>query len=90
MKVQVLGAIASLAIAAAAAPASQQSTSMEVKTVQLHSLLDALKSHGMNIDQDIEQLITCNISYSLALSVTGPPYTIALASLDLTNCAYTP
>lgn len=68
MKFQVLGAIASLAIAASAAPASHSASSMELKAVQLQGLMDALKSHGSNINQDIAQLITCNVSYSLALS----------------------
>lgn len=68
MKIQVLGVIASLAIAASAAPASHASSSLELKTVQLQNLLDALKSHGTNINQAAEQLITCNVSYSLALS----------------------
>lgn len=68
MKFQILGAIASLAIASSAAPASHSSSSLELKAVQLQNLVDALKSHGSNINQDVAQLITCNVSYSLALS----------------------
>lgn len=67
MKIQAI--IASIATLAMAAPASHLSSPMEVHGVQIRSLLDVLKSHGAAINLDVEQLITCNVSYTLSLSI---------------------
>ncbi|OQD73617.1 hypothetical protein PENDEC_c014G01492 [Penicillium decumbens] len=83
MKFQViLAALASLAIAA---PTVSPVETVKLDKVQVKNLHDVLKTQDK---LQVDQTISCSISYTLDLSA-GPPYTIALGSLDLTNCTYT-
>ncbi|KAJ5707900.1 hypothetical protein N7488_007701 [Penicillium malachiteum] len=85
MKAQTIAVtLFSIFVAASAAPASGTKT-VELSGSQLNS---ALQKHGKAASFDVNQVINCTVSYTLALSTGGPPYTIDLASLDLSNCTY--
>ncbi|KAJ5198458.1 uncharacterized protein N7498_007575 [Penicillium cinerascens] len=85
MKFQfILGALA-LAITTSAAPTAGAVDSIKLSQVQVKNLLDVLKVQGT---LSADQTISCSVAYSLALSTTGPPYTIDLTTLDLSNCTY--
>ncbi|KAJ5151092.1 uncharacterized protein N7482_010344 [Penicillium canariense] len=80
-----LGALLALAVAASAAPVSSVSKTVELSGNQLKGVLSAL---GKGDLLAANQVITCSVAYTLALSTTGPPYTIDLTTLDLSNCTY--
>ncbi|KAJ5109435.1 hypothetical protein N7456_006110 [Penicillium angulare] len=81
----VVATLFSLVLATSAVPWGG-SKSVELSGSQLNS---ALASHGKAATFDVNQVINCSVSYTLALSTGGPPYSIDLATLDLSNCTYT-
>lgn len=71
-KMMFIGALLSLCAAASAIPLSSSlsdlpSSSLQLSGDQLRSLLGALNSHGSAISQDIDQNISCTVSYTLTL-----------------------
>ncbi|KAJ5631827.1 uncharacterized protein N7484_011927 [Penicillium longicatenatum] len=87
MKAQtVIATLFSVCVAASAVPASSGYKTVELSGSQLKS---ALAKYNKGGSLDVNQVINCTVSYTLALSSGGPPYTIDLSSLDLTNCTYT-
>ncbi|KAJ5299269.1 hypothetical protein N7476_010826 [Penicillium atrosanguineum] len=85
MKFQlILGALA-LAITTSAAPTATTVDSVKLSNVQVKNLFDVLKVHSKLA---ADQSINCTVAYTLALTTAGPPYTIDLTSLDLSNCTY--
>ncbi|KAJ5102814.1 hypothetical protein N7532_003343 [Penicillium argentinense] len=88
MKVQAFGALFSLLAAASAAPVTSVSNQLSLSSKQLQSLLSVLAAHDVASTQQVEQSISCAVAYTLALS-DGPPYSIELSTLDLSNCTYT-
>ncbi|CAI7620681.1 unnamed protein product [Penicillium pancosmium] len=84
------GTLFTLLVAASAAPFRESSNQVaKFSGSQLQSLLSVLAVHNVHGALDVDQNISCTVAYSLSLSTTGPPYTIDLASLDLSNCTYT-
>ncbi|KAJ5810643.1 uncharacterized protein N7503_002861 [Penicillium pulvis] len=87
MKAQtVIATLFAVCVAASAVPASSGYKTVELSGSQLQS---ALSKFNKGANFDVNQVINCTVSYTLALSASGPPYTIELASLDLSNCTYT-
>ncbi|KAJ5632095.1 hypothetical protein N7490_008434 [Penicillium lividum] len=81
MKATVIATLLSVLAAASAVPSSGY------KTVALNG--NQLKSAlAKDASFDVNQFINCTVAYTLTLSTAGPPYTIDLASLDLSNCTY--
>ncbi|KAJ5988171.1 hypothetical protein N7481_003381 [Penicillium waksmanii] len=83
------GTLFTLLVAASAAPFRESHQVAKFSGSQLQSLLSVLAVHNVHGALDVDQNISCTVAYSLSLSTTGPPYTIDLASLDLSNCTYT-
>jgi hypothetical protein len=70
MKFQViLGALASLAIAASAAPTAGPVNSIKLSQVQVKALADVLKVQDKLA---ADQTISCDVAYTLALSMLTP------------------
>jgi hypothetical protein len=70
MKFQViLGALASLAIAASAAPTTGPVSSVKLSQVQVKDLADVLKVQDKLA---ADQTISCTVAYTLALSMLTP------------------
>ncbi|KAJ5935785.1 hypothetical protein N7466_005332 [Penicillium verhagenii] len=87
MKAQtIIASLFSACVAASVVPLNGGTKTVELSGSQLQS---ALAKYGKDASFDVNQVINCTVSYTLALSTGGPPYTIDLASLDLTNCTYT-
>ncbi|KAJ5232891.1 hypothetical protein N7468_005847 [Penicillium chermesinum] len=87
-----LGAFVSLCAVASAFPFAAPSSGLELSGNKLKSLVDVLRANGGNINFDVDQSdqnISCVVSYTLTLGGTAPPYTIDLATFDLSNCTYT-
>ncbi|KAJ5699024.1 hypothetical protein N7462_001029 [Penicillium macrosclerotiorum] len=85
MKVQSI--LFSLFVAASAAPSATASKSLEFSGSQLKGVINVLNSYGKGNIPAADQIINCTVTYTLSLS-TGPPYTIDLATLDLSGCTY--
>ncbi|KAJ6084575.1 hypothetical protein N7486_011375 [Penicillium sp. IBT 16267x] len=86
MKAQtVIATLFSVCVAASAVPANNGYKTVQLSGSQLKS---AFAKFGKDASLDVNQVINCSVSYTLALSAGGPPYTIELSSLDLSNCTY--
>ncbi|KAF3384320.1 hypothetical protein F1880_001854 [Penicillium rolfsii] len=90
MKAQtVLGALVSFLVAANATSSDVDMKSLKLSGAELQNLADMVERHGLAGRLAADQSINCTVAYTLALSTTGPPYTLSLTSLDLSGCVYT-